>query len=163
MKKVGVLILAILVILCGCSAQGDYESVSDVLGQQEPAIPKQVHLRLPEDAAAQVIAGDAGTLYLCDGYEVTVQTLSGGDLQRTLRELTGYDQAHLTVLETPQTIGMRYDFVWSAAGEAGDMVARAAVLDDGNYHYCLTVMAAADVSGSLNDAWREIFGTYGLD
>lgn len=162
MKKIGVLILVVLMLMCGCTAKGNFEGVSDVLGQQEPAVPRQIRLRLPQEAAAQVIAGDAGTLYLCDGYEVAVQTLPGGDLQHTLRELTGYDKDRLTLLETPQQIGTRYDFVWTAAGEAGDIVARASVLDDGSFHYCLTATASADVSGALTDSWQAIFASYGL-
>lgn len=161
MKRIGIVILVML-LLTGCNAAQTFESITDVYSPQTPE-QRQVRLTLPEDAAAQVLSGDSGTLYLCDGYEVIRQVLPSGDLGATLLELTGYEKDRLSIIETGLTDAARYECVWTAAGEAGDIVARAAVLDDGSYHYCLTVMASAKDAGKLQGVWQEIFQSYGLD
>lgn len=162
MKKLGIIVL-VMIMLTGCSAAQTFETLSDAYSPQEPAQQRNVLLTLPDEAAAQVISSDNGTLYLCDGYEVVQQILPSGDLSATLLELTGYEKDRLTIVETGLTSAARYECVWTAAGEAGDIVARAAVLDDGCYHYCLTVMANAESAGKLQEVWQSIFISYGLD
>jgi len=151
------------VLLAGCSAAPTLETLGDVYSPQEQIVQREVLLSLPSEAAVQVISGERGTLYLCDGYEITRQTLLSGNLSATLRELTGYEKDKLTIIETGLTDATRYECVWTAAGEDGDVVGRAAVLDDGCHHYCLTVMADADDAGQLQKTWQEIFASYGLD
>ena len=124
--------------------------------------PRQVLLEIPDEAAAQAIQSKDGTLYLCDGYEITLQIMAAGDLNRTMRSLTGFDSDALTMIETGMTEAARYECVWTAAGEGGDMVGRAVVLDDGAYHYCVTVMAGAEEAGSLRDTWQTLLNTFAL-
>lgn len=162
MKIFFVLLLA-ATILSGCAAEQTFETLSDVYSPQEQVIPRDVRLSLPTDAAAQVISGEGGTLYLCDGYEITQQILPSGNLESTIRTLTGYDKDRLTVIETGLTDVVRYECVWTAAGEEGDCIGRAAVLDDGCHHYCLTVMADADSAGDMQATWKALFDSYGLD
>ena len=50
-------------------------------------------------------------------YEILVETMASGDLDATLRSLTGYTADRLTVIRTQQNDADRYDFVWTAAGE----------------------------------------------
>ncbi len=124
--------------------------------------PQVITFDLPEDAAAQVISGENGTLYFCDGYEIMVQTLSSGDLNRTLQTLTGYSADALTVIETATSNVKRYESAWTAAAEEGDQVGRTVILDDGNYHYCLSVMASAREAGSLQECWQALFSSLAL-
>lgn len=161
MKKLCIFIL-VMIMLTGCGAVQTFETIADMYNEQTPEM-RSIHLTLPDDAAAQVLKGEGGTLYLCDGYEVIQQVLPSGDLSATLLELTGYEKERLTIIETGLTDAARYECVWTAAGEAGDTVARTAVLDDGSYHYCLTVMAGAENAGRLQSVWQEIFMSYGLD
>lgn len=161
MKKIG-LLLVIMLCLGGCKAEETFETLSDVYGEQPLAAKKEVVLSIPEDAAAQVIQSDSGTLYLCDGYEITLQTMSAGDLNRTMQSLTGFESDALTVMETVQAEITRYECVWTAAGEGGDMVGRAAVLDDGTYHYCVTVMAGAQEAGQLQQTWQTLLSSFAL-
>jgi len=161
-KRILIVILSVL-MLCGCSAAPTFETLSDVYNPEAPAQPRKIILELPQNAAAQAISSENGTLYLCDGYEVTQQILPAGDLSKTLRELTGFEREVLTVIETGLTEAARYECAWSAAGEAGDSIGRAAILDDGCYHYCITVMADADFAGELTAQWQQIFASYGLD
>lgn len=161
MKKIG-LLLVIMLCLGGCKAEETFETLSDVYGEQALAAKKEVVLTIPEDAAAQVIQSDSGTLYLCDGYEIAVQTMSAGDLNRTMQSLTGFEADALTVMETEQDEITRYECVWTAAGEGGDMVGRATVLDDGAYHYCVTVMAGAQEAGQLQQTWQTLLSSFVL-
>ena len=56
----------------------------------------------------------------------------------------------------------RYEWTWTGMGESGAQVGRAAVLDDGDYHYCVTVMADEAAAGSLDAQWDALFASMGL-
>ena len=159
MKKL-CLILAVALMLTGCSAVGTFETLGKVYGEQEKPAMQEVSYELTDDAAAQTIQSDYGSLYFCDGYEIAVQTMESGDLDRTLRQLTGFGRDHLTVIETGLTPAARYECVWSAAGEGGDQVGRLVILDDGNYHYCMSVMAEATTAASLREQWQVLLDSF---
>lgn len=161
MKKC-VVFLLISVLLSGCGAEEVFETVADEFVQSAAAPMSEILLTLPEDAAAPVSRSENGTLYQCDGYELAVQTLEAGDLDATLRAVTGYGREELTVIETKSGDIKRYDLVWSCLGEEGELVGRACVLDDGNYHYVLSVLAADDRAKEFEDAWEELFSAYAL-
>ena len=157
-----VTILMMMVLFAGCAAEDTFETVADeLLPPAAPAMAKVI-VNLPEEAAAPVSQSEDGTLYQCDGYEILLQTFSSGDLDATLRSTTGYGRADLTVMETRAGKIKRYDFVWSCLGENGEQVGRACVLDDGSYHYVLSVLADADRAGEFGENWEEIFGAYSL-
>lgn len=155
MKKIVILLAAVL-LLSGCSHSEDFETMKDVYGEQQLPAMGKVRYTLPPDAAAQVMESDAGKLYFCDGYDITLQTFSSGNLDATLRALTGFGREKLSVIETDS----RYACVWTAAGEGGNVVGRAVILDDGNYHYCMTVMADEDRALQLKDAWQALFDSF---
>ncbi len=158
MKKLCIL-LALLLTLTGCGAAETFETLANVCGENQPE-PKEVVLSAPEDA--QVIGGTDGRLYLCDGYDIAVETLAGTDLDATLRQVSGFGADDLTVMETVQTELSRYEWVWTAAGEGGDTVCRSVVLSDGDYHYCVTVSAPAKAAGSLTDTWNALLASVTL-
>ena len=158
MKKLWI-IVAFALLMCGCAAQ-TFETVDDVYAQQPEIAPQKISFQIPEDAAAQVMENDNGRLYFCDGYDIMVETLSAGDLNKTIETLTGYAADALTIMETSVSGIERYECVWTAAGEAGDQVGRAVILDDGNFHYALSVMAAAQEAGSLQECWEELMRTF---
>ena len=160
MKKLLFLFVGCL-LLVGCSAKETFEVVDDDPMQHTPVMQKMICL-LPEDATAQTVQNEYGQLYFCDGYEITMQTFASGDLDKTLRELTGFGRNDLTVMQTGITSPTRYECVWTAAGEGGDMVGRAAVLDDGKYHYCMTVMATQSDAARLRDTWKNLFDSFTL-
>ena len=156
MKKVCVL-LVLVALLSGCADQPALETVFDQLETPVMAQMRQLSVALPKEATAPTLQSeDAGALYLCDGYTLTIQTMSAGDLDATLRSLSGFSKDQLTVMTTEKHGIRRYECVWSAAGEGGDQVARAVILDDGNYHYAVTVMADFSSAGDLADTWKEI-------
>lgn len=153
-----------MLLLTGCGAEETFETVGDDMVQSVMGQMHQIALTLPDDAAAPVVSDEnGGRLYLCDGYVLTVQTLDGGDLDRTARTICGYGAEKLDVVETAPAEVKRYDWVWTSAGEGGDHVGRAAVLDDGAYHYCVSVMADAQTAGALEGRWSALFASFGLD
>lgn len=155
-----IVILVVCMLASGCAARETFESVEDAYDLQAVAVQKEVSYKLPADAAQQTVRSEYGQLYFCDGYEITVQTMAAGNLDKTLREVTGFGADDLTVIETGKTGQMRYECVWSAAGEGGDMVGRAAILDDGNFHYCMTVMATEAEAAQLRDTWKDLFDSF---
>ena len=56
----------------------------------------------------------------------------------------------------------RYDFVWAAAGENGERLGRAVILDDGNYHYTMTVLKDAEATKKTQVVWRTVFESFSL-
>lgn len=161
MKKV-IAILALAVLLTGCKAGGELETVMDT-----PVVPKQAEkmeilISLPENAASAVMTSEeTGTVYFCDDFILTMQTALSGDVHKTVTDTTGYAYDRLPIIETVQGSAKRYDCVWAAAGESGDQVGRCAILDDGNFHYVLTVMADADKAGELTESlWNDVFSSF---
>ena len=162
MKKIWILII-LSFVLCGCSVQETFETVNDTVLQPQQVLAKQMILTLPEDAAVPAMESDmTGQLYLCDDYFITVQTALSGDLNATIKETTGFDRDMLSVIETTQGQIHRYECVWVAAGEEEQQVGRMAILDDGNYHYVVTVMADASKSGDLTDSWNQLLSSFSL-
>lgn len=152
--------LLFVLLLSGCRAEPTFETLQDVYAGQNISVPREVLLDLPEDIS--VIQSENGKLYLCDGYDITVETFASGDLHQTIQTLTGFAPDSLTLLQTSVTDARRYECVWSAAGEGGDMVGRAVVLDDGSYHYCVTIMASSDRAGELSDNWQTLLDSFCL-
>lgn len=160
MKKCLLFLALLALLLTGCGAKETFETVSDVYAPEEAAPMQQIVLNLTDSAAAQTMECDGNRLYFCDGYTVTVQTLTAGDLDRTLREITGFSRQTLRPVETATGELRRYDCVWTAAGETEEQVGRAAVLDDGNYHYAVTVMADASAAGDLAGQWQTLLDSF---
>lgn len=164
MKKCWFISIFLCFLLSGCAAAPVFEYVRDTVKTPGLPAPAQVTVAIPEEAVAAVMQnGEAGTLYLCDRYTVTVQTCSGGDLNATVQAVTGYGSGRLSLVETACSQGKRYDCAWASAGEAGDQVGRAAILDDGAYHYVVTLMTDAPQAGGLAETWQAILDSVSLN
>lgn len=146
-------------LLCGCGAEETLETVSDEWIVPVMAQPREISVRLPEDTVTPVLEQDGRRLYMGQGYEILVETLESGDLDATIRTLSGYDREQLTVVETSQEGADRYDFVWTTTGETGNRLGRAVILDDGTYHYCMSALRDA---GDTQVLWRDVFGSFVL-
>ncbi len=162
MKKCWILIV-VLLMLTGCGSVETFETLGSIPHQpSSKPVEQKVSVQLPKDAAEQT-GEDNGTMYLCDDYTILMQTLASGDMNATIRTLSGYSQDQLMVMESGTEKVRRYDWVWTSVGEEGDIVCRATVLDDGNYHYCLCTMANAEASGGLTEEWNDLFGSFRLE
>lgn len=150
-------------LLTGCAAAETFETVGDELLSPAMAEVGDISLSLPEGASAQAMLTESGDkLYFCDGYTATVQTVSRGDLDRTCRTLCGFGADSLDIVETSSGGWKRWDWVWTAVGEGGDTVGRAAVIDDGNYHYCVSVMSDTGAAGELEAEWTALFRSFSV-
>lgn len=157
MKKILIALLALL--LTGCSAEETFETISDEILQPVMAQPGQILVNLPGETAMPVMENDSERMYLASDYEIYLQTMEAGDLNETIRTVSGYEKDALTVMHTQWEGIDRYDFVWSSAGENGDRIGRAAILDDGDYHYVLTVLRDAE---NTQIVWNDVFSSFTL-
>lgn len=163
MKKIA-LFLLIMCLMTGCGAAETFETIGPIQHQQT-VVPSManIQLSLPDAAAKQTFGSDADTIYECEGYTLVLQTIEGGDLHRTIRSLSGFEPEKLTIMESNIQQGKRYDWVWTAVGESGDMVCRASVLNDGNYHYCMYTVTSAQFAGDLRQEWNALFASFALE
>ena len=162
MKKL--LIAAMLsLLLTGCGAPEAFETMSDEYRVPDTPTQRPILVQLPENAAVTTVQNDSeGCLYLCEDFSVAVQTLESGDMDETLRSITGYPREKLTVRQTQVGDATQYECVFASAGEGGDQVGRTLILDDGSYHYTLTLLADADEAGKLTETWQKILDSVRL-
>lgn len=144
--------------LTACAAEETFETVSDEQVLSVMAQPREIILELPEDAAAPVLENEEQQVYLGEGYELMLQTCPAGDLSGTVRNLTGYEKDKLTLIQTQWQDVTRYDFVWVSAGEAEERLGRGTILDDGTYHYCMTLLRDASCEGE----WEPVFASFNI-
>ena len=149
--------------MTGCTATQTVETVGDDWLAPVDAPLGQIKLKLPASATMEAsIADEEGRLYLCDGYDLTVQTIDRGDLDRTCKTLCGLHSDRVTMVGLENGDQKRWEWAWTCAGEEGDWVGRAAVIDDGNYHYCLTVMAPAETASGFEAQWTALFTSFAV-
>ena len=163
--KIMICLLMITVLLSGCSAVETFETLGNI-SHLSPTAPqlRQVRLALPEDASLETAQMDTGIqAYSCVDYTAVLQTFGSGDLVSTIRSLTGFSPEDLTVMESQCGDHKRYDWVWTAMGEEGEVVCRGSVLDDGQHHYTLCVMADAEAFGKVKEQWNTLFGSFCLE
>ena len=150
------------VLLTGCGSRENAEYVQDSPEGTVMALPREVTVDLPGEAAMPTMEQEGRRYYLCNDYEITLDRRPGGDLQQTIEDLTGYAPGDLTVLKTEEPGADRYEFVWVSSGEQGEQLGRAVVLDDGNYHYTLSVLRDAENTEKLQVVWRQVFSSFHL-
>ena len=160
--KVMILFAIAALLFSGCGGEETLETISDELVLPVMAQPGEIQVELPGEAAMPAMESDTGRMYLASDYEIYIQTLEAGDLEKTIRSLTGYDKEDLTVIQTGSQGVSRYEFVWTCAGETGDQIGRGVVLDDGNYHYTMTVLRDADTTETSQIVWNDVFSSFAL-
>lgn len=161
MKKV-LLTMVMCAALAGCAKAPVMETIADELVPAEPAAARQVTLELPPEAASPVWETEEGICYRWEDCDILLQTLPAGNLDATVRQISGYSPEQLTVVKSAPSDARRYDLVWSSMGQEGEMVGRAAVLDDGNYHYVLTVLSPAESVQNREEIWETLFQSFAL-
>ncbi len=160
MKKWNV-ILMLMVLLSGCRTEQTMETVADDILVPVIAEPARISVALPGETALPVMENDNGRVYICNEYEIQIQTMDAGNVAETLRTLSGMDLEDVTLVQTCSDGISRYEFVWAAAGEAGDQTGRAVILDDSSYHYCMSVLHPTD-SDKSHVNWDQVFSSFAL-
>jgi hypothetical protein len=162
MKKIWVIPL-LVALLSGCSKQPVLETVTDVLYTPVLSTMQRILVQLPPELSSPALQSEqAGKLYLCDDYSVTIETVEAGDLEKTIRNATGMQKQDLQILQTQQGETKRYQWVWAANSETGIQVGRGCILDDGAYHYVLTALTDENTYEKIQPAWKEIFASFRL-
>lgn len=149
-------------MLCGCATTETFETIADEPVQPVMAVPRQITVSLPDEAAAPVLESGTEQIYFCEDYEIIIETAASGDLDATMRHLSGYGAEELTVVHTSPEGCERYEFVWVCAGEAGERIGRAVIVDDGQYHYCMSVLRDAENTEKSQIVWNEVFSSFRL-
>lgn len=162
MKKCIIPALIAFAVLSGCGAQETVETVSDALDAPVMAQMREISLVLPEEAASPTVESDSERLYLCEDYEITVQILDGGNLDQTVKTLSGYGRDVLTVVSTRKDDLDCHEFVWACSGEQGERVGRAMILADGSYHYCVSILGDAQQAMENKVLWDDMFQSFTL-
>ena len=103
-----VCLLMICVFFTACASEETFETISDELILDAAVPVREILLSLPEEAAVPVSQTDTGALYHCEGYELMLQTLSGGDLDATIRDLTGFSREDTSLMQTAPGDYKRY-------------------------------------------------------
>ena len=160
MKKIIITLLALL--LTGCSAEETFETISDEIIQPVMAQPGEILVSLPGETAMPAMESDSGRMYLASDYEIYIQTMDSGDLNETIKTASGYEKDAITVMHTRWEGIDRYEFVWSCAGENGDRIGRGVILDDGDYHYIMTVLRDAESTAATQISWNDVFSSFCL-
>lgn len=161
MKKLWITGLCCL-LLCGCGAEQTGETVADEFRQPAAVMQRSIQVELPGEAAVPAMEGENSRYYICDDYEISLETFPSGDVNATIRTLSGYEKKDLTVVETELEGVKRYDFVWASEGEQGQRLGRASILDDGHYHYTLSVLRDAEKTEKSQVVWRTVFESFHL-
>jgi len=156
------LMMALVLLLCGCSTEQTFEMVTDELVLNASVQPREVLLTLPEETLLPAMETNQGTLYLCDGYDISVQTLQSGDLDATVRQISGFGREELTIMQTKAGDYTCYEFVWTAATDLGQQVGRAMILEDTDYHYTLCAVAPEKHAEEYQQIWNGIFDSFGI-
>ena len=157
------IVLVLPLMLSGCAAAEVMETLSDELLQPVMAQAGSISLNVPEGAYVQsMVTGGDDKIYFCDSYTLSVQVLDRGDLDRTCKTLCGFGVDGVNILETSINGQKRYHWVWTAAGEEGDCMGRTAVIDDGKYHYCVTLQSDAEMAGELEAQWSEVLNSFSV-
>ncbi len=161
MKK-ALCVLLMMLVLSGCS-QEEYETMADEYTPMPPQPRADMVLALSQEVETAALESEGRqSLYFCDGYTVCQETFASGDLDATLRQITGFSREQLTLVTQNQGGIKRYDFVWTCTGEGGDQVCRGSILDDGSYHYAVTAMAGEEKAGALKDDWNQLFASFSI-
>ena len=161
MMKKAWLILVICIFLCGC-APAELETMNDTDAVGVMAEPVEMKISFPEDATVLTMGNALSRYYFCKGYDVAVEITESGNLDATLKTITGYGKEELDMVETKRNGVACYEAVWTTVGEAGDCVGRLLVLDDNNYHYCVSAFSSAQNVASHADAWNNLFASVSL-
>lgn len=156
------LMAALMLMLSGCAVEQTFETVADEIILRASAQPREILLTLPEETLLPAMETDNGMLYLCNGYDVAVQTVESGNLDETIRQVCGFSREELTLMQTDAGAYTCYEFVWTSAGELGEQVGRAKILDDGSYHYAVNAVAPAETAEEYREIWNGIFESFGI-
>ena len=88
MVKKALCLMFVCLLLGGCGAEETMETVADEW-EEVLAPAREIRVSLPEEVAP-VAEDAAGAIYIASDYEICIQTMAGGDLDATVRSISGH-------------------------------------------------------------------------
>ena len=160
-------ILAVFLTACGKEAPVAWETVNDVIPVQstEPLSDYRIIFTVPKDAVLATAGVESGPmLYTSVGgtYEILSQRLESDSIQTVVKDISGFRYDELSPVCWEESGMTRYDFAWASTEEAGQMVHRAAVLEDGGAYYVVTFSALEEAAGDCGEKMQTVFSTVAL-
>ena len=134
-------ILMFMMVLSGCSADTDLETVQYDLQESFPVYqPGEMNLILPESVDMESSSTDSGGIFYSFGNcKIWMESHPTGNINATLELLTGQSGEKRNLVKWESEEYRYYETVWTTAEESGIRVNRGVVADDGKYHYCIAV------------------------
>lgn len=166
MRKVLLPVLLLGVLLCGCRVEPDWETVDDnivqVAAAEEP--PYIITYGIPDDATMDPLSARNRSLYVSENgdYEILSDVITAASLDDALRQVSGFGEAELSVLETSRFGLPEYRFGWASSSDEGEFVSQASLVEDGNYYYALVFSVRQGLGKKYDDCAREVFASFGL-
>lgn len=159
MRKLAIVLLALM--LSGCTDA--YETVMDDHFVPERVEAGTVSFLLPEQASVYTMEDDAeAKLWLLEDYQISTYVHPSGDIESTIRTLTGYERNVIAPICLEMGNVTRYECTWTTADGEGQQMNRAMILDDGNYHYALCLQGSAEASADYADEWNQIMASVSI-
>lgn len=163
MKKCWI-IPVVALLLSGCQAKPTFETIPDVCTETVSQPAQQITVDLPQEAQVPALQSEEGsTLYFCEDYTVMAYTLPAGNMDETLRTATGYSKDALRTMQSYAPEGDCFVCAWTTAGEGEMLVGNARIIDDGSYHYVVTVLSPESRSGAAGKEIRAVLDSMCLE
>ena len=162
MKK-GIVWIMLMLLLTGCSSETTYETIGNVWEESEPtAVQGTMDFALPEGARMEVLEENGSKYYSVGNWEIWTQVYPSGNIRSTIELVTGLEPDMPTVVRQQVEDMTCHETAWSTTGEDGMKAARTAVLDDGNYHYCISVMVPESDAEEVGDFFTQILDSVSI-
>ena len=167
MRKILLSSLLLCGLLCGCRAEPDWETVDDDAVLQVSAMvepPYVITYGVPDDASMEPLSVKNRSLYVGENgdYEIFSDALSAASLDDAIRQVSGFGETDLSVLETTRFGLPEYRFAWASSSDEGEYVSQASLVKDGDYYYALVFSVRQGLGGKYDDCAEAVFSSFGL-
>ncbi len=163
MRKILLCSLLLCGLLCGCRAEPDWETVDDDAVLQVSAMVEPPY-GVPDDASMEPLSAKNRSLYVGENgdYEIFSDALSAASLDDAIRQVSGFGETDLSVLETTRFGLPEYRFAWASSSDEGEYVSQASLVKDGDYYYALVFSVRQGLGGKYDDCAEAVFSSFGL-
>lgn len=167
MKKIFLLSVLMMLLLCGCAAQKAEKLVicDEIETVPEGCLKYSICVSLPDGMTEAVIAEDGERrLYEAEdgSFFVVTEVLPNCTAKEAIRHLTGFGAEKLGIMKTQSSSVPEYRFSWCSEGENGDLVCTGIVAEDEAYCYCLAFCAQQEHSKECAAAREQVMSGFGL-
>ncbi len=160
------LCLALAAPLFACRAEPDWETVDDETVQAAAPVepPYVITYSVPGDSSMEPFSARDRSLYIGeDGeYEILSDALKAASLDDALRQVSGFGEDQLELIETTRFDLPAYRFAWSSASDEGEYVSQASLVKDGDYYYALVFSVREGLGEKYDDCAEAVFASFGL-